>query len=793
MKLIKFFKWIGAVLAAVLVMTVIVAYLMLRASLPERDGVITLEGVRDSVTVTYDRMGIPQVWAKYESDAWFALGWLHASDRLFQMEISRRAASGRLSEILGEETMAIDRLQRTFGHRRMAEEAVKNLDMDTRIRLQAYCNGINAWAEWTGAMPFEFYLAGIDFEPWTPVDCLALFSFQTWYSDALQDNSSFYQKIAEKLGRAAAEQLQPEYPEWAPATVPQEQPEQIKKEKDSIAGQLLRHGLTGLVMASSSNGWVIAPQRSASGSAMLASDPHLDIYRLPQFWYIAGLHASETSLHVLGISTPGMPFIAFGHNGRAAWAFTAGGVRVMDTYEEKVNPENKYQYQTPAGWQFFDKHLELIGCDGHNEPDSLWVLSTRHGPITERRDSLDLVYSVRWAGFDTDLALSAKKGFDLARVSGFELFRQTITGFGALNANWLYADVTGNIGYQLGTPLPVRNWQYTGFRLPGWTDEHEWQGYYPIDKTPHALNPSQGWLASCNNRPASGQYGYDIPGNFAADRILRLRDLLTGQEKFSLADCIAFQQDTRSAFILLWRQDLADALESAGEKDLARRIVAWNGDMGVDSREAALMETWLNNLKQSIFADELPGLKDKLGREEQLRDLVLYNAFHKPYPIWFDDIKTDDEFETREQIARTAVEMAMAETGDREWGNFQSLAPAHPFSVVPVIGWLLDLKRGPFQRGGDAGTLNATFALPDEDGRFTAIAGPSWRFVIDFHDIDAAVMVAPAGQSGHPLDKHFFDFFNLWDKGKMWNVPFSRSKVYARSYAILQFIPEEND
>ena len=220
MNLKKFFKWTAVVFLAVLCILILIGYLMLRASLPERSGTVTLEGVRDTVSITYDRMGIPQIWAKYESDAWFALGWLHASERLFQMEIGRRAATGRLSEMFGEETMEIDRLQRRYGHRMMAEDAVRKLDMDTRIRLQAYCTGINTWVDWIPAMPFEYYLLGLDFEPWKPVDCLSLLSFQTWFSDVLQDDSGLYQAIADELGQAAARQLKPGYPDWVPATVP---------------------------------------------------------------------------------------------------------------------------------------------------------------------------------------------------------------------------------------------------------------------------------------------------------------------------------------------------------------------------------------------------------------------------------------------------------------------------------------------------------------------------------------------------------------------------------------------
>ncbi len=269
--------------------------------------------------------------------------------------------------------------------------------------------------------------------------------------------------------------------------------------------------------------------------------------------------------------------------------------------------------------------------------------------------------------------------------------------------------------------------------------------------------------------------------------------MLGTQEKFSIADFIGFQLDKKSAFLLLWRDDLVNALRTAGHEDLASQVAEWDGDMGVESREAALIEIWLFKMKQHIFADELPGVMKDINRRELFRDRVLYNTFHEPYPIWFDNINTDDVFETREQIAQRALEEALDETDGEEWGTFQRLTMAHPFAVVPLIGNLLDLERGPFPRGGSSGTLNATLSVPDDDGQFKTLGGPSWRFVIDFHNVDAVSMVIPAGQSGHPLDDHFFDFYGLWEKGSMWNVPFSREKVFARSYSILNLLPSELD
>jgi penicillin G amidase len=770
---------IFGLLVIVIVIFMVYANTVIRGSLPITNGEITLQGVQNPVEITFDKMGIPQVWTQNEKDAWFAVGWLHANDRLFQMELTRRVSQGRLSEMFGDITLDFDRSQRRIGHARMAKSELDKLEINERILLQSYSDGINTWAKSAENLPFEYLLLGLEYEEWKIEDCMAILSFQTWFSDALQNNDELFMAVYEKYGAEKARELFLNYPDWGKITVPQ--PDEIMSSidsnsdkvnifKKSILENLFASTTNPPTMTHSSNCWSVSPERSESGHAIFASDPHLDITRLPQFWYYIGIHAKETDLNVIGITTPGLPVVVMGHNGEAAWAFTAGGIDVTDMYHEKVNPENKNQYQVNDSWNDFDIIEELIYSSSSEIPDTIIIKSNNHGPVIHENDSLNIAYTLKWAGFDKSISTAVTAGFNLAKVNSYESFRQHVTNFGALDANWMYADKSGNIGYQLGTPIPIRQNFDHNLPLPGWTDEQNWQGYYSIEKTPHSYNPEKGWLATSNNKPDDANLEYELQGNFAFDRIMRISKLLESKDKYSVSDFQDFQMDFNSEYLLRWKAEAVNILMNLNEKDWTERISAWNGNAESNTTEAALMQYWMFLFRKNTFGDEIGKLQSKIKFNLIEKENLPENS------AWFDDVKTKDKVESRNDIAEAAMKNAIKLVGDKKWGELQSVTMAHPLAQVPVLGSLLGLERGPFARGGTAGTLNASFNVLTENG-FKAIVGPSWRFIIDFADVDAATVVIPSGQSGHPLSSHFFDFYPLWVKGERWNVPFSKKNV----------------
>ncbi|MFH1686888.1 MAG: penicillin acylase family protein [bacterium] len=784
----------------------IAGYLMLAWAVPPTDGYMVVDGLRDSVTVTYDRMGIPQIWADNEHDAYFAMGYQHAADRLFQMDLVRRVSLGRLSEMLGEVTLGLDIQQRRLGHGRMAQEAAGGLRLRDRERLRAYCDGINRYATSCRALPFEYRLLPVTFETWTIEDCLAILSYQTWFSNALMSNDDQYLRLYEQLGAERTSRLLPVYPPWAPVTVPEQPPhgglspdyhhdlttapspaylgrtgddEHLSGSnvfQSAIASSVLENDAYPMRMTTASNAWAVGPQKSAGGKAMLASDPHLEITRLPQFWYAMGIHCESDGPNALGITTPGLPYIIMGHNGTAAWAFTVGGIDVNDYHIEQLDPNDNSRYLTPDGYQPLTTRVDTIAVAGRDQPTVVTNRWTRHGPLVNEGDeSSGTLYSLHWVGYDVDLAGAVGAGFDLHGVTDFDSFRRVVTNLGALDASWLYADSAGNIGYQLGTPIAIRPPLVAALPGEGWLAENDWQGFVPLDETPHALNPERSWLASCNNLPSRGPW----IGAFAFDRITRISELLGRAGLFSPSDMWIMQMDLVDAYLPRWKNVLAQALVRLEESKPAGEVLTWDGSFDSDSRTAALMALFYLNLREVVSRNELDGVDGLLSKA----------AFDRLLLGPVDDAPDDEAYnESIDMAARKAV----AVVADRSWGQMLSLSMSHPMGRVPILGDLLGLNRGPWPWRGSAGTLDAAFYRAHGDTSLTAVVGPSWRFVIDFADVDGATMVLPAGNSGHPMSEHFFDFFDMWRDGKRWNVPFSRERVFERAVSSLVLVPNEN-
>ncbi|MFQ5453622.1 MAG: penicillin acylase family protein, partial [Candidatus Zixiibacteriota bacterium] len=509
-------------------------YVFLKLSLPITEGKLELSGLSHPVEITYDRMGVPQIWAETTADAYFALGYQHAADRMFQMDLARRLAQGKLSEMLGSITVEIDIEQRQIGHYRLAAKALETLSEKNKQRLQAYTDGVNAYKNNCRALPFEYRFLPIDFEDWTIVDCLAFLSFQTWFSNSLMSRDEFYFSLFRKVGKEKAKSLFFEYPDWAPTTIPSKRqqlnifdslflndgksyssnmtpdkekpvlPEDSKASlyqpfQRAIAQTLFDNDNLPFQLTHSSNAWVIAPEKSISGKAMLASDPHLELTRLPQFWYAVGLHIKNDSVNVLGITTPGLPFVIMGHNGQCAWAFTAGGLDITEYYVETINPENSNQYYTQDGWREFELLKDSILIAGIDSFKTVTHKFSRNGLIVSEDKNLKAAYALHWAGYDMDLNVAVTNAFHLHQIKNFEQFQKAVTNFGALDANMMYADADGNIGYQLTTPLPVRSDEKGYLPVNESNNDNRWNGYYPLEETPFMKNPQCGWLANCNN------------------------------------------------------------------------------------------------------------------------------------------------------------------------------------------------------------------------------------------------------------------------------------------------------
>ena len=767
----------GLLLLVLLLGVFVYAYAYLRSTLPPTSGTVTVAGPTAPIEIDFDTLGIPQVWAQTETDACFALGWLHAADRLFQMELLRRSADGRLSELFGEVTLPNDIAQRRIGHRRMAHAALAGLAPGDRARLEAYAAGVNAYVA-QATLPFEFRLLGATFQPWTVEDTLAVVSFQAWYSDDLTNADDWL--VARVVGGMSVERaktLLPGPPAPAPpASVGAAVARWMLPDRAAVDALL-----GSLTLARASNAWAIAPAKSGTNHAVLADDPHTQGKDLPGLWYIAGLHAADTGLDAIGATAPGLPGIIMGHSRAAAWGMTASGVDLHDHYVETVSPADPREYLTPDGWKRFEERHETVAVRGRAEPVALDVLWSRHGPVIDQDAAKHEAIAWRWAGFDFSPATAVASLLAIPHVTDWDAFWRTAGTAGAGAFNWVFASANGQIGYGMGSPVPIRTWSDTVLPVDGSTDAHEWRGYYPLDRKPHVVDPPDGWVANANNAPDTSGLGYTLGGlGFDGDRMQRIRQLMHPKDKdrLDVTDMIAMQLDRVDVAALRFRDDAVRVVMPLNSR-VGSDLKSWDGSMTPDSTEAAIFNVWLADLNRDIFSDELGGPVQRVFFEAVLS---------RPESPWYDDVRTP-QVETREDMLVRAMKEAYTEVGGRAWGKLAHVTLEHPMARVPIVGALLRLRRGPFEWGGSPGTIDASIYARDPAGGFVQRLGPAFRQIVDFSDVDTALMALTAGESGNPMSPHFFDFWPVWRTGTYWKVPLTRARVRDRLSSTLVLAP----
>ncbi|HET8798609.1 MAG TPA: penicillin acylase family protein, partial [Thermoanaerobaculia bacterium] len=510
-----------------------------------------------------------------------------------------------------------------------------------------------------------------------------------------------------------------------------------------------------LRITGASNSWVVAASRSSTRAALHASDPHLAVDQVPGLWYLAGLH-SEEGLNVVGATYAGGPFVVMGHNGTIAFSFTVASVDLIDYYEDRARTSIR----------------EEIRVKGEPRPRIVEIAEGSRGPMIDERTSL------RWAGFDFTPAEISDAALRLQKAATFDEFRRAVTRFGALDANWIYSDRSGNIGYQLGAPIPLRDYD-TYARQRADDPGTAWRGYRALEETPHALNPPRGFLASCNNQPVSRAFPYRIPGFYDPYRITRAEALLAA--KRTPDDMHAMQLDLTSGLALRWKALAAAGARSAGLAREGELLAKWNGAMTAESEAAALFAAWWRVMPRVVFEDEL---EDDWNHGRALLEEALTTK------IAVDDVRTA-RVEAMDEIAGRAMKEAKEIAGGRTWGEACRLYVRHPLSRVPVLAWWLGLDRGPIDGTGDPGSLNANFHSFDaEEKEFRTRMGPSMRFVLDWSDVDGFTMTGALGQSGNPFSPHYADFLPMMQNGERWNVPFSRERVLAAKRSLLRLEPE---
>ncbi len=779
----------------------------IRRSFPKTDGTVKVPGLRGRVEVFRDSFGVPHIYASNHHDLFFAQGYVHAQDRFWQMEFSRRVGSGRLSELLGEATLEQDRFIRTVGWHRTAAEELKLLEPMEISVLESYSEGVNAYIhEHSGKLGLEFTLLGLtgvnyEPEPWTPLNTITWGKVMAWDLGGNRSAELTRAHIAARLGMDAVDQLIPMYAEDHPTIVTGTLNEASLA---AIPDTLFSLNTLGFGPESGSNNWVISGSRTASGKPILADDTHLGI-QMPSIWYEVGLHCAsvgpECPYNVVGFSFPGVPAVIIGHNDRIGWGVTNLGPDVQDLFIERINPDNPNQYEYMG--QFVDMEIvrEEIQVAGADDPEIIFVRMTRHGPIiNDILGGIEEDWSYGWQPLSFSwTALEPgtiwKSVFLLNQAQNWDEFRTALSYWDVPSQNFVYADVDGNIGYQTPGRIPIRAAGNGTLPSPGWTGSHEWVAEIPFEELPSVFNPPAGYIVTANNAVVDEDYRYFLSADWAPGfRARRIIEMIEKLESVTLEDIPPMHGDPK----LLYAVDILPFILAAQPDDpvhaqLLDRLRGWDGYAWRDSVPAMIFEAMRVHLVTRTYGDELGDQLLNRSRSDLL--LALKNILPTPDSVWFDDIYTE-EVETRDQVVLLALQDTIEELTARigkdieawTWGTLhtatfenQSLGQ----SGIGFIEWLLN--RGPVAVDGSSGSPNATsYSFSDPYG-VTGV--PSQRQIIDFQYFEQSLSLHTTGQSGHPFHPHYDDMIDPWRNIEYHTMLWTRGQVEAAAADYLILTP----
>ncbi|MFM7194380.1 MAG: penicillin acylase family protein [Bacteroidota bacterium] len=773
----KVVKIILLSLLSVVALAAIGGWLWFRSTAPDYSGTLQLEGLKEPVEVRFDDYGVPHIKAGNPADAYMALGFVHAQDRLFQMEMLRRLAGGRLAEILGKDLVKVDKLFRTLGLNQVAEKnATAMLSADTTAYQQAahaYLRGVNAFIS-TGKKPIEFSLIGIPLTPFTDKDMFLVAGYMAFsFAEAMRVDPVFQQ----------LHETYPGYLEEAFGTTAEAaaKANRSKSWKGKTAGELsavLHDALEKIPvpLLVGSNGWVIAGSRTASGKPILANDTHIG-YAQPAVWYEAQIEYPGFSFY--GHHIAGIPFGVLGNNDQCAWGITMFENDDMDFYQEKLNPENPSEIigcNDPARKclsKIESRMEEILVKD--SAPVMLEVRRTIHGPVinglVEGVDSARAPVSLWWSMLERPATL-LKSFYDLNHAKGLEDAQQAVAGIAAPGLNIVYADTAGNIAWWAAAAIPVRNKEdqaVSRLFYQGDSEADLRMNYYPFEKNPQAVNPPWGYVHTGNNQPDSVD-GILYPGYYyPVDRAGRIEQLLKEKSDWTPETVSAMQLDHVSITAPANAKEIASVI---GPGPLADVLNEWDGAHGLDDAGPAV---YYNLLAHIIWF----GMGDEIGADG-LRGLLMTSVMKEDYPQilkndstkWWDDVRTTER-ESRTDIFNKAAARALVvlerECGKGrdqwKWGKIHQLKHPHPLGSVELLDGLFSV--GPYPvTGGNEVINNLMFDL-DTTGVFQVKGGPALRKVHDLSDLSTGKTISPSGQSGVLSSRHYSDQAEQFATGKV--------------------------
>ncbi|MGF6594925.1 penicillin acylase family protein [Pseudomonas sp. 2835] len=740
-------------------------YWYVHGKLPQREGEVTLSSLQAPVSVRYDARGVPHIQAQNEADLYRALGYVHAQDRLFQMEIIRRLARGELAEILGSKLLATDTLFRSLRIREQAELYVERQDKTSPawLALQAYLEGVNAWQD-SHPKPMEFDVLGITPRPFIAQDTISIAGYMAYSFAAAFRTEPALTYIRDQLG---ADYLKIFDLDWNPQGALASTPALAASDWKSLQqlAQLSQQALSdaGIPQYEGSNAWAIAGSRTRSGKPLLAGDPHIS-FSVPSVWYEAELTAPGFNLY--GYHQALNPFASLGHNRDFGWSLTMFQNDDVDLIAEQVNPDNPEQVKINGQWQTLSQTHEQIAVKNET-PVDITLRRSPHGPIvnTVLGDMAGPTpIAVWWAFLETENPIL--DGFyQVNRADTLDKMRAAAAKIQAPGLNLIWANARGDIGWWAAAQLPIRPAGVNpGFILDGSTAQAEKLGFYPFSANPQAENPASGYIVSANFQPPAN---IPVPGYYnLADRGQRLNQHLADpQIKWDQQNSQALQLDTTTDYgprtlapLLAVLREVANGDQ---EKELVEQLAAWNGDYPVDSVSATLFNQFLYDLAYAALHDELG--------DTWFQTLISTRAIDAALPRLAADASSPwwGKQGSSEQGDRTAaVKQAWGNTlahlretlgndpAGWQWGKAHTLTHNHPLGLQKPLNLLFNV--GPFAAPGTHEVPN-NLSAKIGPAPWPVTYGPSTRRLIDFADAGQALTINPVGQSGVLFDRHYGD------------------------------------
>ncbi len=753
--------WLGVVAALVVGVAILTLSYLLPRSDRRAEGRATVAELAEPVRITRDAFGVPHIEAKTTADAFLALGFAHAQDRFWQMEILRRTARGTLSELFGRATVGPDRLARTLGLARAAEAELKRLSEPTRIRLNAYSAGVNRYLEDVrsvhGSPAVELHWLGAEPQPWTPEDSLALLRLRAWMLGRSLGASLLLDRLVREIGGVASQDFFPD---------------RIRDVPPDTVGTLLRLGRTadawarvvGLEGRVGSLGFIVGVNRSQSGRPLLANDPHV-AFRLPPIFYVAHLRTPDTEL--AGGTWPGVPVFWTGSNRHNAWGPVVVHASVSDRFEETLHPRDPHRYHREGRWRFAEQRVEKIAVRGGAEAEEIEIIATEHGPLlgsVHPEDPSARLLALSWTGHGKRSGIEALLLVQEARE--WDEFRGALREFPGPVSTFLYADRQGTIGTQLAGHLPVRTIETGLLPVPGRSRYYDWRGFIPFEDLPQRSGPEIPWLVAATHLD-DASFPHPVAWLWSSGGgAKRLRERLSGASRLSLDDVVAIQRERRSGRgVDMVRRLLQGVQPGPGPGARVQKILLeWEGDTEMDSLGVSVYHVFRQRLARRLLEARL---------EEQTAEEVARASEPLPGVVLAQFL---DRVGPRE--GQAVVERALEETwswlrvhvssNPRKWtwGQIHRLRLQHDFERLGngLMRWFgRRLGRGPFPVPGDA---DSVWTMHSQSVPTVDIGvGPAFRYAVDLADVDHACFGLAGGQSGHPRAAHYDDGLRDWLRG----------------------------